>query len=35
VYLESKETYKKPIPKLPAPLQWIQYELGLNPLFEQ
>jgi hypothetical protein len=35
VYLESKETYKKPIPKLPAPLQWLQYELGLNALFEQ
>lgn len=35
VYLESKETYKKPIPKLPVPLQWIQYELGLNGLFEQ
>jgi len=35
VYLESKESYKKPIPKLPAPLQWIQYELGINALFEQ
>jgi hypothetical protein len=34
VYLESKESYKKPIPKLPAPLQWLQYELGINGLFE-
>jgi len=34
VYFQVKDTYKRPIPKLPAPLQWLQYSLGLNPLFE-
>ena len=35
VLLQSKESFNRPIPKLPKPLQWIQYELGLHGLFEQ
>ena len=35
VHLQSKESFNRPIPKLPKPLQWIQYELGLHGLFEQ
>jgi len=34
VYLQDKAQYQKPIPPLPRPLQWIQYELGINNLFE-